>query len=143
MLRFENQNVEFKQEYVQSIKKEVMPFVSIGTIDLEEKSVDEVEVSTGTNRPYYLREKGLRAGGVYVRKGSSSQPMTDEEIREMILQTSGERTDYEKRSGGTPGYRNHESIQTSEGAVRRRKNGTERSRKVEQVSSKMIKKRRE
>lgn len=135
MLRLENQNIEFKQEYVQNIKKEVMafinadggtiligvrkdgvvlgvedpdevmlqtanslkdalvpdvmPFVSIRTIELEEKSVVEVEVSTGTNRPYYLREKGLRAGGVYVRKGSSSQPMTDEGIREMILRTSG------------------------------------------------------
>lgn len=136
MLRFENQNVEFKQEYVQDIRKEVMafinaeggtvlvgvrkdgvvlgldnpdevmlqaanslkdslvpdvmPFVSIRTLELEGKDVVEIEVSTGTNRPYYLREKGLRAGGVYVRKGSSSQPMTDEGIREMILQTSGE-----------------------------------------------------
>lgn len=135
MLGYENQNVEFKQEYVQDIKKEVMafinadggtvlvgvrrdgvvigvgnsdevmlqianslkdslvpdvmPFVSIRTIELEEKAVVEIEVSTGTNRPYYLREKGLRAGGVYVRKGSSSQPMTDEGIREMILQTGG------------------------------------------------------
>lgn len=135
MLRFENQNVEFKQEYVSDIKKEVMafinadggtvligvrkdgvvlgvddpdevmlqtanslkdslvpdimPFVCIRTIELEGKAVVEVEVSTGTNRPYYLREKGLRAGGVYVRKGSSSQPMTDEGIREMILQTGG------------------------------------------------------
>lgn len=135
MLGYENQNVEFKQEYVQDIKKEVMafinadggtvlvgvrrdgvvigvgnsdevmlqianslkdslvpdvmPFVSIRTIELEEKAVIEIEVSTGTNRPYYLREKGLRAGGVYVRKGSSSQPMTDEGIREMILQTGG------------------------------------------------------
>ena len=136
MLRFENQNVEFKQEYVQDIRKEVMafinaeggtvlvgvrkdgfvlgvdnpdevmlqvanslkdslvpdvmPFVTIRTLELEEKKVVEIELSTGTKRPYYLREKGLRAGGVYVRKGSSSQPMTDEGIREMILQTSGE-----------------------------------------------------
>lgn len=135
MLRFENQNIEFKQEYVQDIRKEVMafingeggtilvgvrrdgvvlgvddpdevmlqtanslkdslvpdvmPFVTIRTVELEKKAVVEIEISTGTNRPYYLREKGLRAGGVYVRKGSSSQPMTDEGIREMIRQTSG------------------------------------------------------
>lgn len=135
MLRFENQNVEFKQEYVQDIRKEVMafinaeggtilvgvrkdgvvlgvddpdevmlqtanslkdslvpdvmPFVVIRTVELEKRAVVEIEVSTGTNRPYYLREKGLRAGGVYVRKGSSSQPVTDEGIREMILHNSG------------------------------------------------------
>lgn len=135
MLQFENQKVEFKQEYVQDIRKEVMafinaeggviligvrkdgvvlgvddpdevmlqtanslkdslvpdvmPFVSIRTVELEQKPVVEIEVSTGTNRPYYLREKGLRSGGVYVRKGSSSQPVTDEGIREMIRQSSG------------------------------------------------------
>lgn len=135
MLRFENQDVEYKQKYVQDIRKEVlafinadggtiligvrkdgeilgvdtpdevmlqaanclkdslvpdvMPFVSIKTVEMENKMIVEIEVSAGTNRPYYLREKGLRAGGVYVRKGSSSQPVTDEGIREMILQNSG------------------------------------------------------
>lgn len=135
MLKFENQNVEFKQEYVQDIRKEVlafvnaeggtifvgvrkdgavtgigdpdevmlqivnslkdaiapdvMPFVSVRTVEIEEKQVIEIDISTGTNRPYYLREKGLKPSGVYVRKGSSSQPMTDEGIREMIIQSSG------------------------------------------------------
>lgn len=131
----ENQNLEFKQEYVPEIRKEVvafanaeggtvligvrkdgvilgvedpdavmqqvanslkdaiapdiMPFVSIKCITAENRHVVEINVSTGTNRPYYIREKGLKPGGVYVRKGSSSQPMTDEGIREMIVQNSG------------------------------------------------------
>lgn len=135
MLGFENHDVEFKQEYVSDIKKEVMafinadggtiligvrkdgtvqgvkdpddvmqqianslkdslvpdvmPFVSIHTEVIEDKNVVEIDISTGTNRPYYLKDKGLRAGGVYVRKGSSAQPMTDEGIREMILAASG------------------------------------------------------
>ena len=135
MVRIENQNIEFKQEYVSDIKKEVMafvnaeggtvligvrkdgtvigvpnpddvmlqtasslkdslapdvmPFVSIRMIEIEKKQVVEIEVTTGTNRPYYLKEKGLRPSGVYIRKGSSSQPMTDEGIREMIIRNSG------------------------------------------------------
>lgn len=135
MLAFENQNIEFKQEYVPDIRKEVMgfanaeggtvyvgvrkdgavlgigdpdgvmlqivnslkdsltpdimPFVRVNTVEIEEKQVIEIDVTTGTNRPYYLREKGLKPGGVYVRKGSSTQPMTEEGIREMILQNSG------------------------------------------------------
>ncbi|CVI67325.1 Divergent AAA domain protein [Clostridiales bacterium CHKCI001] len=135
MLRFENQNIEFKQEYMSDIQKEVMafanaqggtvligvrkdgmvmgvenpdevmlqvenylkdslaldimPFVSIRMIEVEEKQVVEIEVSTWTNRPYYLREKGLKPSGVYIRKGSSSQPMTDEGIYEMIVENSG------------------------------------------------------
>ena len=135
MLSFENQNIEFKQEYVPDIRKEVMgfanaeggtvyvgirrdgavlgvddpdgvmlqivnslkdslapdvmPFVRVSTVEMEGKQVIEIDVMTGTNRPYYLREKGLKPSGVYVRKGSSTQPMTEEGIREMILQNSG------------------------------------------------------
>lgn len=64
-------------------------YLRVNTVEIEEKQVIEIDVTTGTNRPYYLREKGLKPGGVYVRKGSSTQPMTEEGIREMILQNSG------------------------------------------------------
>ena len=135
MLSFENQNIEFKQEFVPDIRKEVigfanadggtiylgvrkdgmilgidnpddtmlkvanslkdtispdvMPFVKVNTTETDGKQLIEIDVTTGTNRPYYLRDKGLKPGGVYVRKGSSTQPMTEEGIREMLLQNSG------------------------------------------------------
>ena len=135
MLKYEDQNTEFKQEYVTDIKKEVVAFansaggtvyigirrdgVAIGVdnpdgemlqvanslkdsikpdimsfIEIQPelmngKTVIAIQVSAGTNRPYYLGDKGLRPGGVYVRKGSSSQPVTDEGIREMIKDNSG------------------------------------------------------
>lgn len=57
----QNQNIEFKQEYVPDIRKEVMGFAN----------ADGGTVFVG------------------VRKGSSTQPMTEEGIREMILQNSG------------------------------------------------------
>ncbi len=131
----EKLNIEYKQEYVSDIKKEViafanaeggtvfvgicndgvvkgvddpdevmlrivnslkdaiapdvMPFVRVDSVAIEDRNVIEIQITTGTNRPYYLREKGLKPGGVYVRKGSSSQPMTEEGIREMLLQNSG------------------------------------------------------
>lgn len=71
-----------------AIAPDIMPFVKIQTILMDGKNVVEIMVSTGTNRPYYIKEKGLKPSGVYVRKGSSSQPMTDEGIREMIVQNS-------------------------------------------------------
>ena len=40
--------------------------LSFVTIELEEKPVIEIDVTTGINRPYYLREKGLKPSGVYV-----------------------------------------------------------------------------
>jgi len=72
-----------------SLSPDVMPFVKVSTVEMEGKQVVEIDVTTGTNRPYYLREKGLKPSGVYVRKGSSTQPMTEEGIREMLLQNSG------------------------------------------------------
>lgn len=135
MLSFENQYIEFKQEFIPDIRKEVigfanadggtiylgvrkdgmvlgiddpdgtmlkvanslkdtispdvMPFVKVNTTETDGKQLIEIDVTTGTNRPYYLRDKGLKPGGVYVRKGSSTQPMTEEGIREMLLQNSG------------------------------------------------------
>ena len=132
---YENQDIEFKQEYVSDINKEVIafanadggtiligvrnngevcgvdnpdftmqqvtnslrdtvspdviPFVKVKTIQIEEKNVIEILISTGTNRPYYIRERGLRPSGVYIRKGSSSQPVSDAGIREMIILNSG------------------------------------------------------
>lgn len=135
MLTYENQNIEFKQEYVTDIRKEVvsfansdggsvyvgirndgsvagldhpdsvmvqianslkdsispdvLPFIKLDTLIMERKSVIKITVSTGTNRPYYLKDKGLKPSGVYVRKGSSCQPVSEEGIREMIMENSG------------------------------------------------------
>ena len=73
-----------------SICPDIMPFVKICAVTREEKTVIEVTVEVGTNRPYYLQEKGLKPTGVYVRKGSSSQPLSDEGIREMIVEVNGD-----------------------------------------------------
>lgn len=130
----ENQNTEFKREYVSELRKEVvafvnsdggkilvgvedngtvcgvpnvdgvmlqisnslkdsiapdvMPFVEIRSKPMDDKIIIEIAVLPGINRPYYIREKGLKPSGVYVRKGSSSQPVSDEGIRQMILQNN-------------------------------------------------------
>ena len=72
-----------------ALAPDIMPFVRVNSVEIEGKQVVEINVTTGTNRPYYLREKGLKPSGVYVRKGSSTQPMTEEGIRKMIFQNSG------------------------------------------------------
>ena len=54
-----------------AIKPDVMPFVKISEATFEEKKVVKIEVAPGTNKPYYLSDKGLKPSGVYVRKGSS------------------------------------------------------------------------
>lgn len=44
----------------------------------------EITVSQGTNKPYFLKSKGMRPEGVYVRQGASSVPASVEKIRQMI-----------------------------------------------------------
>ena len=41
---------------------------------------------SGSNKPYYLADKGLKPSGVFVRHGNVSAPATDELIRKLILE---------------------------------------------------------
>ena len=50
-----------------------------------------ITVREGTNKPYFLPEKGLKPSGVYVRQGASSVPASFEQIREMIKLTDGDK----------------------------------------------------
>lgn len=50
-----------------------------------------ITVSEGTNKPYYLTEKGIKPSGVYVRQGASSVPASFDQIREMIKLADGDK----------------------------------------------------
>ena len=47
---------------------------------IEDKDVIKVIISSGTEKPYYLRKKGMCPAGCYVRIGSSKDQMTTEMI---------------------------------------------------------------
>ena len=72
-----------------SIVPDIMPFVKIRAVEKKERQIIEVLVQNGTSRPYYIREKGLKPSGVYVRQGSSNQPLSDEGIRRMLVDSTG------------------------------------------------------
>ncbi len=65
-------------------------FVDFHNDIMDEKSIVRVTVQRGTARPYYLREKGIRPKGVYVRQRASTVPATDAAILNMIKETSGD-----------------------------------------------------
>jgi len=77
-----------------NISPDIMPYVSIKLIDQDEKPVVEIKVEAGVGRPYYLTAKGLKPSGVYVRKGTASQPLSEAGIRDMLIESSGK--SYEK-----------------------------------------------
>lgn len=73
-----------------AIRPDVMMFVECRYVDMDGKTVVEVSVQRGTARPYYLRDKGVRPEGVYVRQGASTVPASDASILSMIRETSGD-----------------------------------------------------
>ena len=66
------------------IQPDVMMFLSCDRIVIEGKDVIRLLVQRGTSCPYYLKGKGLRPEGVFVRRGPVSLPATDAQIRKMI-----------------------------------------------------------
>lgn len=73
-----------------NIKPDLSMFVSYRTLNFDGKEVLSIDVERGTNRPYYLANKGLRPEGVYIRHGFSSIPASDSIIRNMIKETDGD-----------------------------------------------------
>jgi len=72
-----------------AILPDASSFISIRTVEMENKHVVKASVVTGTERPYYLGRIGLKPGGVYIRLGNASVPMNESKIRNLLLETSG------------------------------------------------------
>jgi ATP-dependent DNA helicase RecG len=70
-----------------AIAPDVTMFVKY-TID--DNSTIRIEVAEGSFKPYYLKSKGLKPSGVYVRQGTSSAPASPEQIRRMIKNADGD-----------------------------------------------------
>lgn len=57
---------------------------------LQNGKVIQIEVGEGSCKPYYLKGKGLKPSGVYIRQGASSVQASPEQIRRMIKQSDGD-----------------------------------------------------
>lgn len=57
---------------------------------LADDRIIRIEIAEGSCKPYYLKGKGLKPSGVYVRQGASSVPASPEQIRQMIKTTDGD-----------------------------------------------------
>ncbi|MDR3270368.1 MAG: putative DNA binding domain-containing protein [Peptococcaceae bacterium] len=74
-----------------SIRDSILPDVTMFvSYEMDERSI-VITVLEGSNKPYYLADKGIKPSGVYVRQGASSVPASFERIREMIKLTDGDK----------------------------------------------------
>lgn len=57
---------------------------------LQDNKVIRIEVNEGSYKPYYLKSKGIKPSGVYVRQGASSVQASPNQIRQMIKDSDGD-----------------------------------------------------
>ena len=57
---------------------------------LQDGNVIRIEVGEGSYKPYYLKSKGIKPAGVFIRQGASSVQASPEQIRQMIKLTDGD-----------------------------------------------------
>ncbi|NLL94412.1 MAG: AAA family ATPase [Thermoplasmatales archaeon] len=71
-----------------NIRPDAIAAVSVRETEVDGKSVVRIDVSAGTNKPYYLRNRGMREGGVFIRRGPSSVPAPEPLIIKMAKEWS-------------------------------------------------------
>ena len=74
-----------------NVRPDIMMTSTIRLMCCEGKDIVRIDVKEGDEKPYYLREKGLRPESVYIRKGPSNIPVSDLAFRKM-LQTNRARS---------------------------------------------------
>ena len=73
------------------IRDAILPDVTIFVkYSMEDGRIIHIEVGEGSFKPYYLKAKGLKPSGVYIRQGTSSVPASPEQIRQMIKTADGD-----------------------------------------------------
>lgn len=73
------------------VRDNIVPDVTVFIkYSLRPDNVISITVSEGTAKPYYIKSKGLKPSGVYVRQGTSSVPASSEQIRTMIKESDGD-----------------------------------------------------
>lgn len=60
------------------------------TVSFNEDEVLKIEIASGNQKPYYLKNKGPKPSGVYVRYGRNKSQASQEEITRMIRESNNE-----------------------------------------------------
>ncbi len=73
-----------QRKVIDRIRSNIVPptmgLFEVNTETQEKHTIIKVMVLSGTEKPYYIRSKGMSPEGAYIRIGSSTQPMTHEMI---------------------------------------------------------------
>lgn len=76
--------LQIKDRIKNNIQPSTLGLFDVVVETIENKEVIKVIISSGTEKPYYLRKKGRTPEGCYVRVGSSKERMTERMIDDMF-----------------------------------------------------------
>ena len=73
------------------IRDAILPDVTMFVhFTIQDNKIVKIAVNEGSNKPYYLKAKGIKPSGVYIRQGASSVLVSPEHIRQMIKDSDGD-----------------------------------------------------
>lgn len=75
--------LQIKDRIKNNIQPSTLGLFDVTMETIDDKDVIKVVISSGTEKPYYLRKKGRTPEGCYIRIGSSKERMTFDMIDEM------------------------------------------------------------
>lgn len=78
---------EIQLKIINILRDSIKPY-SLGLFDVfteskDGKNIIHIILSSGNEKPYYIASKGMTPNGCYIRVGSSSQQMTENQIAEL------------------------------------------------------------
>ena len=80
-----------RKRLTDGIKEAILPDLSLLVqCTVQENNVIRLSVAEGIDKPYYLKGKGIRPGGVFVRRGTENAQADPEQINRMIRESCGE-----------------------------------------------------
>lgn len=78
----------FSQMVHEAIKPDPSLLCGASEEEAEGKRIVRIEIGKGLKKPYYIYEKGLKPSGVYLRINNTSQPASEEAIKQLIVEGS-------------------------------------------------------
>jgi predicted HTH transcriptional regulator len=76
--------LKIKDRLVNNIRPSIMGLFDIFTKEQDGKTIIIVNIASGADTPYYIKQKGRSEAGCFIRIGSSAHPMTEEMIQRLM-----------------------------------------------------------
>ncbi|GBR77015.1 ATP-dependent DNA helicase [Candidatus Termititenax persephonae] len=80
----DDMQLKIKDRLINNIRPSIMGLFDIFVEERDGKNIVVVNLAGGTYTPYYIRKYGRSEKGCFIRIGSASQPMTEEQVESMM-----------------------------------------------------------